>query len=311
MNTSSEAIPEAVNLAIRLPIPPGFSDPPVWTGSGFQIGEAFRRVLTYDVGDSGWTDDLTSFHEDIAADSHYIDRASRAHAIQAIRRFLSRRATVVMDVGCSSGYMLEALKRELHGVAVIGTDFVRGPLERLACRLPSTPLLRFDLVKCPLPSECVDGVVLLNVLEHIEQDLVAIGQIARILTPGGIAVIEVPAGPGLYDIYDKQLLHFRRYRLSDLCQKFESQGLRILERSHLGFFLYPAFWVVKKRGQQLLRKDMQTEQKLVAQRMRMGKSSNLFHWVMRVEATLRRAIFYPFGIRCLVTCMKPLSKDRN
>jgi SAM-dependent methyltransferase len=63
-------------------------------------------------------------------------------------------------------------------------------------------LLHFDLRHCPLPDGSFDGVILLNVLEHIKEDAAALRQIARILKPGGIAAIEVPAGRGLYDIYD-------------------------------------------------------------------------------------------------------------
>jgi ubiquinone/menaquinone biosynthesis C-methylase UbiE len=38
-------------------------------------------------------------------------------------------------------------------------------------------------------------------LEHIEDDREAIKQVYRILKPGGVAVIEVPAGPQLFDIF--------------------------------------------------------------------------------------------------------------
>jgi ubiquinone/menaquinone biosynthesis C-methylase UbiE len=268
------------------------------------VGDTLQSILAYDVGESGWTDDLTSFHEDIAGDSHYIDRASRAHALEALRRFLPRQPSVVMDIGCSSGYMLETMKANLPGATIIGADYVRGPLEQLAQRMPDVPLLQFDLTRCPLPSGCLDAVVLLNVLEHIEDDLAAIRQVARILKPGGIAVIELPAGPDLYDIYDKRLLHFRRYRMDDLVAKLQSQSFRVLDRSHLGFFLYPAFWIAKKRGQRLLKSDAQTQQKIVAKQIQAGKSNAVLHWVMGVEAALRKRIYYPFGIRCLVTCSK-------
>lgn len=304
MTPPSDSARIGADFPVCLPSPPGSVYKPIWTGNGFQVGHALHKVLAYDVGESGWTDGLTSFHEDIAGDSHYIDRASRAHAMDALLRFLPTQAAVVMDIGCSSGYMLEALQGKLTGATVIGADYVRGPLEQLAQRMPTMPLLQFDLAKCPLPSACLDAVVLLNVLEHIEDDLAAIRQVARILKPNGIAVIEVPAGPNLYDIYDKRLLHFRRYRMNDLVARLESQSLRVLDRSHLGFFLYPAFWVAKKRGQRFLGRDAKTQQKIVAKRIQAGKSNALLHWVMNVEAALRRRLYYPFGIRCLITCSK-------
>ena len=66
---------------------------------------------------------------------------------------------------------------------------------------------------------------MLNVLEHIEDDNEALMQAKRILKPGGILVLEIPAGPHLYDIYDKFLRHFRRYNLSGLTNQLQGIGL--------------------------------------------------------------------------------------
>jgi SAM-dependent methyltransferase len=292
---------------INLPPPPGETNSPVWNGNGFYVGETWTRVLGYATGESGWTDGLTSFHEETAGDGHYIDRASRTHAVESLLRFLPAPDGVVMDIGCSSGFLLPLLENRLPLATIIGADYVRGPLEALGGRLPSTPLLQFDLVQCPLPSASLDAAVLLNVLEHIEDDEGAMGQISRVLKPGGIAVIEVPAGPDLYDIYDKHLMHFRRYRMRDLTAKLERAGLKILERSHLGFFLYPAFWAAKKRGIALAGKSARDQQAIVSKRIQTGRSSAVLDGVMKLEAVFRPLFYYPAGIRCLVTCEKPLN----
>jgi SAM-dependent methyltransferase len=272
-------------------------------GNGFQVGDSFTRVLAYRQGSSGWTDALTHFHEDIAGDDHYIDRASRRQAVRSLVRY-AHATGVVLEVGCSSGFLLPLMCQSLPYATIIGSDFVRGPLEALASRLPSVPLLQFDLVECPLPSASLDAVVLLNVLEHIEDDVAAIRQIARLLKPGGIAVIEVPAGPDLFDLYDRQLMHFRRYRMKDLTSKLRSANLTILDRSHLGFFFYPMFWLVKKWSRLQPPKSAAGQEKAVAARISAGRSSPLLHGLMNLEAALRNRVYFPFGIRCLVTCRK-------
>ena len=114
--------------------------------------------------------------------------------------------------------------------------------------MPGVPLIQLDLTHSPLPDNQLDAIVALNVLEHIDDDQKAMAEIARMLKPGGIAVIEVPAGPGLYDFYDAHLLHYRRYSRSSLRQMASGLGLEELEASHLGFFLYPPFALMKKRN---------------------------------------------------------------
>jgi len=52
-----------------------------------------------------------------------------------------------------------------------------------------------DLCRLPFPAESFDVVVCFHVLEHVPADLEAVGEIARMLRPGGQAVISVPWGP--------------------------------------------------------------------------------------------------------------------
>ncbi len=156
----------------------------------------------------------------------------------------------------------------------------------------------------------LDAVISLNVLEHIKDDDAAVRQIYRVLKPGGVAAIEIPAGPELYDIYDRQLMHMRRYRMSGISRLVEKAGFRILERSHLGFFLYPGFWFVKKRNRKHLSDPPEKQREIVSRNMRLGTQTPLMHGIMRLEEKLRNCLYYPFGIRCLITCQKPKADDQ-
>jgi SAM-dependent methyltransferase len=200
---------------------------------------------------------------------------------------------------------LRDLRTSLAGALLISSDNVRGPLDALAARMPSLPILQFDLVQCPLPADSLDAVILLNVLEHIEAHEAALGQVFRILKPGGIAVIEVPAGPHLYDVYDKVLLHWRRYTLAGMRKLAESVGFHTLKASHLGFFVYPAFAWAKKSGQRMLASSPEEQRAWVNQKIRGTKSNPLLGVLMRLELALGRWLHYGIGIRCLLTCRKP------
>jgi SAM-dependent methyltransferase len=297
-------------LGIEFPPPVSGTPAPIWTGDGFQIGDRKTAILAYGVGESGWTDELTSFHEDTAGSDHYIDCASRNHTLQQLRRWVQSDSPVLIDIGCSSGMMLDLLRREFPHATILGADYVRGPLEALAQTRADIPLLQFDLTSCPMPDGSFDGIVLLNVLEHIERDEAALAHVARILKPGGVAVIEVPAGAGLYDVYDKLLFHHRRYSMGELTVKAQRAGLEIVHKSHLGFFLYPPFWATKKWCRRYLKASEDVQKAVVARNITTAKSHPVMHKIMDLEAGLRRWLPYPFGIRCLLTCRRPATPRR-
>ena len=228
-----------------------------------------ERILSYDVGSSGWTEELTDLHEGVDDEDHYMSVASREQAVSSLERWIEVPEPVILDIGCSSGYTLRLLRRRMPRATLLGADYVRRPLEKLGAAIPDLPLLQFNVSHCPLEDDSVDAVVLLNILEHIEDDGQAVQQIYRILRPGGVAAIEVPAGPHLYDIYDQRLMHFRRYRLRDLTGLMRRAGFEVLKASHLAFVLYPGFWVAKRRNRRLTRATAETQQAVIDGSMRL------------------------------------------
>lgn len=280
-------------------------DIPIWTGDGFSIGGHQQKILEYGTNESGWTDDLTSFHEDTAGENHFIDNASRSYALQQIQRHTPVKSGVILEIGCSSGFMLNLMHKKLPDSIIIGADVVRAPLLKLSTDMPNIPLLRFDLMNCPLPDNSVDAVIMLNVLEHIENDGMALQQVKRILKPGGVAIIEVPAGPRLYDVYDKILMHYRRYSLRQLRERILSQGFQVIKQSHLGFFIYPGFWFVKQRNKRLVSEAEAIQKQTVEKNINRTKDNKLLVALMEFELYLGRSVSYPIGIRCLMTCKKP------
>ena len=292
--------------AFPWPALPGVEPLPEWREGRFWLEDQSRRVLCYDAADSHWSAELTELHESEAGSHHPIDRASRRLAVRTLTEYLPKTDTapLVLDVGCSSGFVIEEIRAALPRAVLIGSDYILPPLEKLADRLPGLPLLQFDLRHCPLPDACVDAVTALNVLEHIDDDSAAMREIARILRPGGLAHIEVPAGPGCYDIYDEQLMHHRRYRLRDLLSKAREAGFQVLRATHLGCLIYPAFWFVKQRGRRSLSLPADEKKALVARQIRSTGDSALLDAALNLEAGLGHFISFPFGIRCVAVLRK-------
>jgi 2-polyprenyl-3-methyl-5-hydroxy-6-metoxy-1,4-benzoquinol methylase len=281
---------------------------PVWDGERFQLGTRSLRVVAYSSNFEGWDDTLTDLHEIEAGDGqHPIDRASRRTALDALRRYGFPADGAVLEIGCSSGFFLQDLKREFPHAEVVGADIVVEPLKRLGDSLAGIPLLQFDLLQSPLRGTQFDAVVALNVLEHIQDDQAALERMKGLLKPGGILFLEVPQGPDLYDYFDAYLRHFRRYDKKSLVAKIASARLQLLKIDFLGSVSYPPFWVIKKLNR--LRFGLRGErsvsiEKLVRKQIKDTAKSKILEWTFSVEKALVQKIPVPFGIRCTVVARR-------
>jgi SAM-dependent methyltransferase len=75
------------------------------------------------------------------------------------------------------------------------------------------------------PKELFDGILYMDVLEHIEADATELAHAAAHLKPNGILAILSPALPWLFTPFDAAIGHYRRYTKSSL-RSIAPQGLR-------------------------------------------------------------------------------------
>jgi hypothetical protein len=96
------------------------------------------------------------------------------------------------------------------------------------------PRVNGNLTAIPLTGNAFDGIVLLHVLEHIADDRAAFHELARILRPGGQAIIMVPVYPGLTEIDDwgypdpNMFDHYRTYCDKDFHLRCEPLDVEII-----------------------------------------------------------------------------------
>jgi hypothetical protein len=68
--------------------------------------------------------------------------------------------------------------------------------------------------------------------------------------------------------------------MADLLDTLRTAGFEIVDRSHLGFFLFPGFWLVKKRNRHYLNASPRTRRKIVRRDIGRYRSSPLMHSIM-------------------------------
>lgn len=100
-----------------------------------------------------------------------------------------------------------------------------------------------------------DLIVMLDVLEHIEDDEAALRQVKRKLKPGGKLLLTVPAMPWLWSSHDEAHHHFRRYTTKALTRALTGARYTIHHRSHFNTLLFPmicaarfAGWITRRKG---------------------------------------------------------------
>ena len=296
----------SAEAVVELRPPPGHTAAPAFDRGWAAADGRVAPFLSYVEGNDGanWSADLEALHTESSRD-HPIDVWTRRATLARLGPVAPR--SVLMDLGCSTGFLLEDLRRAHPRAALVGVDLIAAGLAKAHASVPEARLVQADACRLPLGDASVDGAVSLNLLEHVADDRRALGELHRVLRPGARAVLVVPAGPGLYDYYDGFLGHERRYARGELAAKARGAGLEVAEDLHLGSVLFPAFALVKLRNRRRYSNltPAALEERVSADIAR-TRGSRAVRTALRLEeALLDRGLRPPAGIRGLTVVRRP------
>jgi len=151
----------------------------------------------------------------------------------------------VLEIGSGIGNMTRQLcPRDRYTASDINPHYL-DYLQRGFEGRPYLDVRRVDLTQpadfAPLAGG-YDTVVCLNVLEHLDDEDGALGNIRSALESGGRALILVPQGPGLHGTLDQALGHVRRYTRASLRAALERNGFEVQELFDFNRVTTPGWW---------------------------------------------------------------------
>ena len=172
-------------------------------------------------------------------------RARNTLIVNALRKHFPA-ARSLLEIGCGTGIVLQAVHAALPDLAVSGSELFIDGLRFARERLPHARLMQMDATRIPFADEC-DVIGAFDVLEHIHDDVRVIGEMHRALHPGGGVLLTVPQHPGLWSRQDELACHVRRYRRGELESKLRDSGFKVVYSTSFVSLLLPLLALSRRR----------------------------------------------------------------
>jgi len=230
---------------------------------------------------------------DIGEDTLYRARLMKNNnkwIFEKIKPYLGRN---ILEIGSGIGNISKFLASGNRNIIL--TDIDKNYLEHLSHKFignPKVKIIQLDILSANIPDNLpfkIDTAVCASVLEHLEDDGVALSNIYSLLEKNGRLILLVPALPMLYGSLDEKLGHFRRYSKKDLAKKLEAKNFDI-EKIYYHNFISAIGWFIN--GRILKQKMMSSFQVLLLDK--------LIPFIAKIEHFVK----VPFGLNIVVICKK-------
>ena len=151
-----------------------------------------------------------------------------------------------------------------------------------------------------------DCAFMLDVIEHLPNDVEALRQAAQALKPGGLLFVTTPALKQFWSYNDDLAHHLRRYKRKDFAELARASALTLLDARYFMFLLSPLYWLARQRprvGDMSAEQQyqlMQNSHKVPNAPLNMALSA-----VFAAETPMGHWLRFPWGTSILAVFRKP------
>jgi 2-polyprenyl-3-methyl-5-hydroxy-6-metoxy-1,4-benzoquinol methylase len=211
----------------------------------------------------------------------------------SVKAFVGKR---ILDVGCASGNITQFfLDKEL----VIGLDSSPEFIEIINEKFQTYPNFKavfFDITNSnviSLRTEKIDTITCFNVLEHIENDLLALSNMRQLLIDKGRLILLVPAFEFLYGTMDEADNHYRRYSKREISEKLRDSGFAVEKQFYMNAVGIIGWYINGK----ILRKTLVS-----------NTHYSLYNKMVPVFSKVERIIPMPLGLSIIIIARRKTSE---
>jgi len=146
----------------------------------------------------------------------------------------ARAGQTLLDVSCGNGYLLKAASE--HGLRAFGLELSAVGLAETGERAPGAQLVCADAERLPFSGECFDWVTNIGSLEHYLHPALSVAEMARVLKPGGLALVLLPNAYGVVGNIQHVWRHGDVFVDAQPLQRYATRRAweRLLEENGLG-----------------------------------------------------------------------------
>ena len=209
-----------------------------------------------------------------------------------------RAEQILLDCGAGTGCFAQEMSASCR---VLVLDNHEEALRMLRVRFHADQIIGLVDGGIPLPDSSLDYVTALDVLEHVADDAGVVRGFTRLVKPGGLVVVTVPAGMALWSDWDVALQHFRRYSKRQLQALFEGQAWEIVHVNYTNLAAFLPAWFVRK-GRSLLARCHLVQQVRMEDRVPPRGINGLLKKLFVITGTTRVPL--PFGVSLVLVARR-------